>query len=173
MTEYVEPTLRARQLFFLAIILLGGFALFISRLDVFLPPLSDPDQMRDRLLVAIVLSNIFHIALSIEAIYYTRRAVQSGQWPPKGMAVPFRTKIKKIKNPRNAWLLLTVMLFGFAFNTLLPWLSYAKHKELDKEIKQLIIRSEEFKKKYEVPPNPALKRDSAKAALLLRPLAPR
>jgi formate hydrogenlyase subunit 3/multisubunit Na+/H+ antiporter MnhD subunit len=162
MTEYVEPSLKARQLFFLAVILLGGFALFISRLDELLP-YSEPDQMRDWALIAMVLSTIFFTALSVVAIYYTRRAVQSGQWPAKGMAVPFRTKIKVIKNPRNAWLLLTVILCYFAFKIAFLWFMYVQQRQLDEEIQQLIVQSEEQIKKYGVQPNLSVERDAAKA----------
>jgi len=164
MTEYIEPTLKARQLFFLAIILLGGYALFISRIDEFLPPPSDPDQMLDWLLIATILSTIFYTTLSILAIYYTRRAVQSGQWPAKGMAVPFRTKIKEIKNPRNAWLLLTIILCYFAIKISFGWYMYTQQRKLTEEIKHLIVRSKEQMEKYGVQPNPSFKRDALKRA---------
>ena len=161
--EYIEPSLRARQLFFLVILLLvGGYGLFISRIDEFLP--SDPDQILDWLLIVTILSTIFYTALSILASYYTRRAVQSGQWPAKGMAVPFRTKIKKIKNPRNAWLLLTIILCYFAIKISFGWYMYAEQRKLSEEIKQLTVRSNEQMEKYGVQPNPPFKRDALKRA---------
>ena len=145
MTEYVEPTLRTRQLFFLAVILLAGLSLFAFRLDVYFPPVSDWHQMQQRLFVVIVLSNLLNIALSIWVINLTRRAVRCGQWPPKGMRVPFRTKIKRIKKPRIAWLFLTVFLCVFTLNTLLPWFGYA----MNEKIYLIQEQYEEFKEEYE------------------------
>jgi hypothetical protein len=159
MTNYVEPTLRTRQLFFLAVATLGGFALFISRLDVFLPAIRDPNQISTWLLASTVISSLFYISLAVAAIYYTRRAVQSGQWPAKGMTVPFRTKIMEIKNPKNAWLLLTVMLCFLIIKIALPWVMYAKQLEMVEEIKQLNIRSEGLNSKGENPSNPSLKQN--------------
>lgn len=156
MTNYIEPTLKARQLFFLAVAALGGFALFLSRLDVFLPSIRDPHQMNNWLLAFNVISNFIYISLAVAAIYYTRRAVQSGQWPAKGMTVPFRTKVIEIKNSRNAWLLLTVVLCFLTIKIALPWVMYTKQLEIAEEIKELNSRSEALNSKCEDSTLPAL-----------------
>ena len=157
MANYVEPTLKTRQLFFLAVTALGGLAFFVSRLDVFFPSIRDPQQMNNWLLAATVMSSLFYIFLAVVASYYTRRAVQSSQWPAKGMTVPFRTKVMEIKNPRNAWLLLTVMLCFLTIKIALQWVMYAKQLEIIEEIKQLNIRTETLNSKCKDSSNPAIK----------------
>lgn len=157
MTNFVEPTLKTRQLFFLAVAALGGFAFFISRLDVFLPSIRAPQQMNNWLLASTVISSMFYIFLAVVAIYYTRRAVQSGQWPAKGMTVPFRTKVMEIKNPRNAWLLLSIILCLLTIKIALPWVMYVKQLEMIEEIQQLNTQSELLNNKCEDSSSPALK----------------
>jgi hypothetical protein len=169
MTNYIEPTLKTRQLFFFAVVVLGGLAVLTSRLDELLPPLSgDPllalDQMHFRLLVATVLSTIIFTALSIVAIYNTRRAVQSGQWPAKGMTVPFRTKIVEIKNARNAWLLLAIILCCFVSMVSLKWFIYSKYQELREVVQQSTMRNEECKSNLVVSPSPSFKQGALKRA---------
>jgi len=61
------------------------------------------------------------------------------------MRVPFRTKIKRIKKPRIAWLFLTVFLCVFTLNTLLPWFGYA----MNEKIYLIQEQYEEFKEEYE------------------------
>jgi len=142
MTRYVEPTLRTRQLFFLAVISLGGLLLASSRLDDILPPFSSEplaalDQMLGRSLVAATLSTIYYALFSVVAIHYTRRAVESRQWPPNGMTVPFRLKVKEIKNPRNAWMFLAIILFMFTAQATIPWFGYAKQRSQLEELKEM------------------------------------
>lgn len=147
MEKYIEPTLKTRQLFFLSIALLGGLALLASHRDKFLPPLNhDPslaiDQMLNRSLVAALISTILFISFSVAAIHYTRLVIRSGQWPPKGMNVPFRTKIRKIKNPWNARTYLIVIMCLFAAQTVMPWAIYAQQRTLLGELKQQIYADE-------------------------------
>jgi hypothetical protein len=160
MTRYIEPTLRSRQLFFLYVILLGGFALFVSHLDdILLPLLScDPllalEQTIVWSLVSTILTTILYLSLSVTVIYYTRRAVQSGQWPAKGMTVPFRTKVTEIKNPRSAWLYLIIVLTIFTSSIVRQWLAHDKSR----------IELVQIRQWMQVTPNPAFKRDCRKSA---------
>lgn len=114
-----------------------------SRLNDLLPPLSSDasqmfDQLVERSLLAAVIGTVLFGAFSMVAVHFTRRAVKSGQWPPKGMSVPFRTKILEIKNPRNAWTYLGVLLLMFAVQIALPWYAYAKQKAYYGELKELL-----------------------------------
>jgi formate hydrogenlyase subunit 3/multisubunit Na+/H+ antiporter MnhD subunit len=154
MTEYIEPSSKARQLFFLAVILLGGFALLSSRIDGFLPPLSnDPlvalEQFRQRLIVTTVVLTIFYVALLVSVFRYTRRAVQSGQYPPKGMAVPFRSKVKEIKKPWAAWIFFVLMLCTSIFHIAMPWFGYAKQRTNVADYEKYRAHYEKYRKLIE------------------------
>ena len=145
MTRYIEPTLRTRQLWFLAALLVAtSFWLLTTRIDQLLPPLDKDlavafDQILERSLIAAILSTVFFVVYSLVAIHYTRRVIASQQWPPTGMTVPFRTKVKEIKNPRNAWLYLTVSLgILFAIQIALPWAHYVNQREHFRALKEII-----------------------------------
>ncbi len=155
MTTYVEPNLGTRRVFFLAVVLLGVLAFVVFRLEDFLPPLSsDPlqalDQSTDRLLVATILNTLIHIAISVVAVSLTLRAVQSGQWPPKGMNVPFRKRVTEIKRPAVAWALLVILLSIFVAQVSMRVVIYTK----------ILAVTEEAKKAFEVPPNNTFNRTS-------------
>jgi hypothetical protein len=143
MTQYSEPTPKARQIFFLVVLLAVALGWLTTRLNDLLPPLSDEpselfDQVLERSLLAAVIGTIFFGILCSVAVYFTRRAVQSGQWPPKGMPVPFRTKVLKIKNPRKAWAYLAALLLIFSAQIAMPWYAYAKQRAYFGELKELI-----------------------------------
>ncbi len=143
MTAYVEPTPRARQLFFLIALLLVALLAFAPQLDHLLPPLSDDsdvmfDEIQKRTLVGATFSTAFFILFSLVAIHLSRRTVQSGQWPPAGMAVPFRIKVKPIQNSRNVWVYLAVTLSIFTFQAVLPWVGYSKQQAYFGELKTLM-----------------------------------
>jgi hypothetical protein len=158
MTKYVEPTLRARQLFFLYLIGLGAFMVLADRLDELLPPISDDltiafDQILERTLVAAVLSTIFYAGIALAALHYARRALRSGRWPPEGMAVPFRTPIKEIRRPWKVWVYLAVLFASLAALTAMPWQAYSRQQAYFQEVTQII---------ESMPPNNTLQRDAAK-----------
>ena len=115
MKEYVEPTPRARRNFYLWALLVLLMFLGSENIERFLPPLSsDPleavEQQTTRLLVATILSIVIYVALSVLLVHLTRRAIQSGQWPPKEMGVPFRTKVTRIEKPARVWAILAILL---------------------------------------------------------------
>jgi hypothetical protein len=143
MSKYVEATLRTRQLFFLGVILLGGLILFLDRVEAILPPLSrDPvlaiEQFAHRSMVAALVLSVFYLVLSAMAINLAKRSADSGQWPPKGMTVPFRTKIIEIKKQRYVWLYLTIILSVFTAQAAMPWVRYEEQRELLKELKTTV-----------------------------------
>ena len=135
MKRFVEPSTKAQQLFFLALVLLGALALLANRLPDFLPSISlDPsvasEQVLNQSLWIASLNTLFYLGLSFHAVHYVHRAVRSRQWPPEGMSVPFRTEIKEIKNPRNAWAVLAFLLLLYAAQIAMPWHIYTKQREL-------------------------------------------
>ena len=147
MTRYIEPTLKARQRFFLAATIWAGCVLLSGRLDQLLPPLSADtavamDQALDRILLFAGLSTAFFSALSFCAIRYARRAVESRQWPPNGRSIPFRAKVRDIKNPRNVWLFLGMLLIIFALQIALSWGVYLKQRTLFDEWKEIARAAE-------------------------------
>lgn len=155
MITYIEPNLGTRRVFFLAVVLFGVLAFAMSQLEDLLPPLSsDPlqalDQSTDRLLIATILNTFTHIVISVVAVYLTQRAVQSRQWPPKGMNVPFRTRVTEIKRPMVAWSLLVMVLSIFVAQVSTRVVFYTK----------FLTITEEAKKAFEVPPNNKFNRTS-------------
>lgn len=143
MEKYVEPSLKARKLFYLAIVLFCGLALFVMYLDEILPPISSDitvalEQTNERSFAASIISTIFYIGFSIVVYHYTRRSIQSKQWPPAGMAVPFRLKVKEIRNPNIAWLYFLCILFIFVVQTTFTWYVYAKQQTIFGSIKKQV-----------------------------------
>ena len=144
MKRYVEPTEKARQLFFLALLMISGLALLADRLDELLPISSDTsvalDQVLERSLLGAVLSSVFYGALAGIAIHLTRRAVVSKQWPPVGMSVPFRTAVREVRRPWTAWTCLGLVLLAFALQIAGPWYGYVTVRELIPKLKQVLER---------------------------------
>jgi len=146
MKQYVESNPKTRQLFFLALILIGAFALFVDRMEQILPAIDSDttvaiDQVLDRSLFATVLATVFYGLFSFVAIHYVRRTVQSKQWPPVGMSVPFRMPVKEIKRPWVAWTYLAVLLCIFLTQIFITWYAYGEQREYFRELKQLIDES--------------------------------
>jgi hypothetical protein len=144
MKRYIEPSPRARQLFFLALALLAAFAVVVARLDRILPPLSSNptvalDQGAARLLFASAFSSVFYGALAFFVVRMTYRSIRCKQWPPVGMPVPFRTAIREIRHPRVEWILMSFGLVSLAFLAALPWLGYAQFRNAAAEISALSV----------------------------------
>lgn len=145
MKRYIEPTLRARQLFFLGLLVVAGVALLADRANQFLPPLSSDevvalDQMVERSLLAALLASVFWCGLGGAAIYLTNRAIRSRQWPPAGISVPFRTEAVDIKRPWVAWALLVVFLVTCVVQIAGPWYGYATLRELAPTLKRVLAK---------------------------------
>ncbi len=66
-----------------------------------------------------IFSTAFFVVATLIAIRYTGKIIKSGQWPPSGMAVPFRTKVVEVRNPRIVWGLLVIFVAGLAFHACL------------------------------------------------------
>ena len=142
MKRYIEPTPKARQLFFLTLVMLGGYALLVSRIDMLLPPISSDakialDQAINRLFIGAVLSTLFFSGFVFAAIHTTRRAVKSGQWPPVGMPVPFRTQVTEIVRPWKAWAILAAVLIYLTFKIAMPWFIYLEFQKMESKLQEL------------------------------------
>jgi hypothetical protein len=151
MSTYIEATPRTRQLFFLAVILLGGLFLALDRIAFLLPPVSeDPviaiEQTIYRSASSALAVSILYAALSVVAIRYAKLTAESGQWPPQGMTVPFRTKVLVIKKKQHVWLYLGFILCAFALQGTLPWVKYSIQKERLEELRKgiAVVPSEAF-----------------------------
>ena len=143
MDRYVESSLKARRLFYLAIVIFCGLVFLVMYIDEILPPFSSDitmalEQADERSFLASVLSTIFYISFSIVVFHYTRRAIQSKQWPPVGMAVPFRLKVKEINNPNIAWLYSLCILLIFVAQVTFTWYVYVKQQTIFGSIKQQV-----------------------------------
>jgi hypothetical protein len=117
MKRYVEASPRAKKVFFIVAFIWAGVALFLAGYDVWFPLSDVPQeqlvQISNRALVAVVVSVVFYLALSILVVLYTVWTVRSRQWPPHGCSMPFRTKVHEIKQPVLVWVLAGILLFGY------------------------------------------------------------
>ena len=118
MKRYVEASPRARQWFFLVAVVWAAFALFASRLTSHLPlPGSSVQdllaQIEARTLYSLVALSLFYVLLSIVAIVLAIKTVRTGQWPPAGMAVPFRTPVREVHKPYKVWVFLALLLAAY------------------------------------------------------------
>jgi hypothetical protein len=118
MKRYVEASPRARQWLFLVAVVWAGLVLFASRFSTYFPlPTGAQEllaQIDARALYGLVALSLFYLALSAMAIFVAIRVVRTRQWPPAGMAVPFRTPVREIRKPAAVWLSLAILLLVYA-----------------------------------------------------------
>src|ERR1022692_4721965 len=103
MKRYVEASPKARQWFFLIAIVLGGLVLFMYVFDTYFPPvgsvLEQLAQMDARATYKLIAFIPIYLVFSVVAFVLAARSVRTRQWPPAGIAVPFRTQIREIRKP--------------------------------------------------------------------------
>ena len=142
MKRYVEASPKAREWFFFGAVLWAGLALFTSRFNTIFPLSGRVDelltQIDERALYALVALTVFYLALSAVAILLALKAVRTRQWPPAGVAVPFRTSVKEIRKPFKVWLLLAVLLVVYAGHIAIAAYSAAATHSMVQETLRLV-----------------------------------
>ena len=118
MKHYIEASPKAKKVFFIVAFIWAGVALFLASYDVWFPVSGTQQeqlvQISNRGLVALVVAVVFYLLLSILVVAYTVWTVRSGQWPPLGRSMPFRTRVHEIKQPVLAWVFAGILLLGYA-----------------------------------------------------------
>ena len=109
MADYVEADPRAR-LYFLGgiVVLLGaGIALWLHASPMPQASGSEPAAWLQgavaRALRSALAATAFHALITGLVLWAASRAVASGQWPPRGMAMPFRERVRPITSPALVW----------------------------------------------------------------------
>jgi hypothetical protein len=142
MRRYVEASPRARQWFFLIAVVWAGLGFIASRLNTYLPLSGHVEelliQIDARALCALVVLSLFYVALSVVAIVLAARTVRTGQWPPVGLKVPFRTPVTEIRKPYKVWLLLGLLLAVYAGHVALAACTAAATHSQVQEVQRLV-----------------------------------
>ena len=142
MKHYVEASPRAKKVFFIVAFIWAGVALFLAGYDVWFPISDVPQeqlvQISHRALVAVIVSVVFYLALSILVVLYAVWTVRSRQWPPHGCSMPFRTKVHEIKQPVLVWVLAGILLFGYMAHIGKQIYSWSKTNNLIQSLEPLL-----------------------------------
>jgi hypothetical protein len=81
---------------------------------------------------------LFYLVLSVVAVILATKAVRTRQWPPAGMAVPFRTPVQEIRKPFKVWLLLAILLVAYAAHIVIAAYSAAATHSMVQETRRLL-----------------------------------
>ena len=125
MSQFAEPSTRARKTFFL-VALLWAVTLLLLNLGSDPAPLigSDSEKIKqfvDRAFYSLVMKAIFYFVLSSVIVYFSFKAVKSKQWPPPGFPVPFRIRIYSINQPYKVWSIAAFILSLYAMHIILEF----------------------------------------------------
>ena len=117
MKQYLDASPRVRQWFFFIAVVWLGLVLLTVRFNTYFPlsgnaqeQLAQIDARATYALVALVL---FYLGLSVQAVLLAAKAVRTKQWPPAGVAVPFRTQIHEIRRPLKVWFWVSVLVCAY------------------------------------------------------------
>lgn len=105
--SYVEASPKARQLFFLYLIVWGAIVVAWEKYGG-IPPHEGSGQelivqIEELNFISLMITIVFYTILSAMILWIAVRTSRSGQWPPEGMAMPFRTRIKDV-SPAKVWI---------------------------------------------------------------------
>src|SRR5215831_6691841 len=115
MDQYVEGSTRAKVWFFS---LCGVVALALVLLYVLFPypdalrTAADIQALAQTHLARAVLLASFLVPFSFRVITLARRSAKHGQWPPPGIPLPFRTRVKPVR-PGLVYALLAIVLCAY------------------------------------------------------------
>jgi hypothetical protein len=100
--------------FFLAAFILVGYILFIATFDTYRPPVGSVlerlVQVDARATYRLTGFVLFYLGLSVWVFVLATKAVRTRQWPPAGVAVPFRTEIREIRKPFKVWAYVAILV---------------------------------------------------------------
>jgi uncharacterized membrane protein len=112
--EFVEAD-RATRLKALAVVVILALLLLLERLTAPDPAarVTDPalafKQMTDRLLLVTCVAAPFFLAWSVYFIRLAVKIKRSGQWPPPGVRMPSRTRIRRGRRATGMWIAMVIM----------------------------------------------------------------
>jgi hypothetical protein len=146
MKRYIEPSYKARLVFFFLVLLWAGLVLLQTLLqkhfDEWFPlagtPVEQVIQSSDRHLLAVIVFVVFYLTLSGIVVFVAIWTVRSRQWPPHGHPMPFRTPVKEIKNPIMVWLFAGFILIIYISHIALSVYAWSLNNKLLPEIIRLL-----------------------------------
>ena len=142
MKQYIEASPRARQWLFLIAVLWLGLVLFASEFNTYFPLSHRTEELLNqidaRAWYALIGLCLFYLALSVVAVILAIGAVRTRQWPPAGVAVPFRMPVQAIRKPFKVWLLLGALLVAYAAHIVVAAYSAAATHSLTQETRRLL-----------------------------------
>jgi hypothetical protein len=119
MDHYVEGSTRAKIWYLsacaavvLALVLVNIYFPYPKSID----SVSSIEATAQRHLVIALLFTIFLVPYTIRFVNLARLSVRQGQWPPSGIAMPFRTRVLSIARPAKVYILTTIVIA-------VPWLA--------------------------------------------------
>lgn len=129
MTEFVEasPVARWSAVGTFAALLIGG--LWLKHYADGLPtPTGTPEEalrvLSDRAFVAAAVATAFWSVLAAFFIWLATKSALSKQWPPPGVSMPRREKVREIKRPAFVWGVLALYVGCTAFLIATYWWQY-------------------------------------------------
>jgi hypothetical protein len=139
---YIEPSNNARRWFWIFALIWVCAAAFLTHFDDLFPvtgtALDQIEGLLKRSFCAAVFTTIFYLTIGGTIIFLAVRTVRTKQWPPRGMAVPFRARATEIRRPVIVWLYAAVMLLLIALQIGISFKKWQAQKHIYKEALQLI-----------------------------------
>jgi hypothetical protein len=145
MKQYVEASPRAKLVFYVAAIFLGGIGIFLFRFNAWFPVHGSPEeqlrQMADRAMYVMVALVVSYVALSGLVLILAIRTVRTRQWPPVGLPMPFRMAVTEIKRPFAVWALAAVLFVLYTTHAALSINSWRQTERLVQSLMQQVQAS--------------------------------
>lgn len=144
MSEYVEASPKARQIFFLAVLLLVGALGIITQWESRgLSRNNGPDDNRSVVKIMeaakansyrqALLTSLGQIPFALLGLWFGSRLMRELRWPLAGMPMPFRTRIKHYKSWQAALLAFVAAASPIAV-AVLAWINHEARVEYFTEI---------------------------------------
>ena len=95
----------------LALVLVNIYVPYPKSID----SVSSIEATAQRHLVIALLFTVFLVPYTIRFVNLARLSVRQGQWPPSGIAMPFRTRVVSVARPAKIYILTTIAIA-------VPWL---------------------------------------------------
>jgi hypothetical protein len=140
--RYVEPSNRPRRWFWIVALIWVCALAILVRFDELFPitgsSLNQIEALVKRSFFAAVFMMIVYLGMSLIIVFLAVRTIRTKQWPPRGMGVPFRTRVTEIRRPVFVWLYAAVMLFLLALQIGISVKKWQAQKRIHEEVLQLI-----------------------------------
>jgi hypothetical protein len=145
MSQYVEASPRAKLVFYLAAIALGGIGIFLFRFNAWFPVHGSPEeqlrQMADRAMYVMIALVVMYGALACLVLILAIGTVRTRQWPPAGLPMPFRMAVTEIKRPFAVWAPVAVVLVLYVTHAALSINSWRQTDRLVQSLMQQVQSS--------------------------------